>query len=138
VCDLLYTSNFALLGLHEAAAATGDTFYTHAADKLVALLCRIQARSSIHPELDGAWMRAFEFRRWDYWGSDPDDGWGVWSIETGWTQAWITSVLAMRHLKTSFWDLTANSRIGRHLDKLLPVMIPKSDRARSTQPGGLK
>ena len=110
VCDLLYTSNFAFLGLHEAAAATGDTFYSHAVDKLAALLCRIQARSSVHPELDGGWMRAFDFRRWDYWGSDSDDGWGVWSIETGWTQAWITSVLALRHLKTSLWELTARQQ----------------------------
>jgi hypothetical protein len=136
VCDLLYTSNFAFLGLHEAAAATGDTFYSHAADKLADLLCRIQACSSVHPELDGAWLRAFDFRRWDYWASDSDWGWGVWSTETGWTQAWITSVLAMRHLKTSFWDLTANSKIGRHLDKLLPALIPEPDSATLSQPGG--
>ena len=126
VCDLLYTSNFAFLGLHEAAAATGDMFYSHAADKLAELLCRIQVRSSVHPELDGAWLRAFDFKRWDYWASDSDHGWGVWSTETGWTQAWITSVLAMRHLKTSLWNLTANSKIGRHLDKLLPALIPES------------
>ena len=127
VCDLLYTSNFAFLGLHEAAAATGDPFYLHAADKLAELLCRIQVRSSVHPELDGAWMRAFDFRRWDYWASDSDDGWGVWSTETGWTQAWITSVLALRRLKTSFWDLTANSKIGRKMEKLLPTLIPDRD-----------
>jgi hypothetical protein len=124
VCDLLYTSNFAFLGLHEAAAATGDTFYSHAEDKLADFLCRIQARSSVHPELDGAWMRAFDFSRWDYWASDSDHGWGVWLVETGWTQAWITSVLALRRLKTSFWDLTANSKIGRYLEKLEPVMLP--------------
>ena len=138
VCDLLYTSNFAFLGLHEAAASTGDTFYLHAADKLAELLCRIQVRSSVHPELDGAWLRAFDFRRWDYWASDSDDGWGVWSTETGWTQAWITSVLAMRHLKTSFWDLTANSKIGRQIDKLLPVLIPESDGTTRSQLGGQK
>lgn len=124
VCDLLYTSNFAFLGLHEAAAATGDAFYLHAADKLAELLCRIQVRSSVHPELDGAWLRAFDFRRWDYWASDSDDGWGVWSIETGWTQAWITSVLAMRHLKTSFWELTANSKIGQYMERLKSMMLP--------------
>ena len=138
VCDLLYTSNFAFLGLHEAAAATGDVFFSHAADKLAALLCRIQARSSDHPELDGAWMRAFDFRRWDYWGSDSDDGWGVWSIESGWTQAWITSVFALRHLKISFWELTANSQIGRRLNRLLPVMIPESNGSTSKPPSGLE
>jgi hypothetical protein len=124
VCDLLYTSNFAFLGLHEAAAATGDAFYLEAEDKLAEFLCRIQVHSSVHPEFDGAWFRAFDFKRWDYWASNSDGGWGPWSIETGWTQAWITSLLAMRHLKTSFWDLTANSRITRYMDKFLPTMIP--------------
>ena len=128
-CDLLYTSNFAFLGLHEAAAATGDGFYLQAEERLAEFLCRIQVRSSVHPELDGAWFRAFDFKRWDYWASNSDWGWGAWSIETGWTQAWITSVLALRRLKTSFWDLTATSKIGRCLDKLLPVLLPDRDDA---------
>jgi hypothetical protein len=123
-CDLLYTSNFAFLGLHEAAAATGDAYYRQAENKLAEFLCRIQASSSLHPELDGAWFRAFDYKIWDYWASNSDWGWGVWSTETGWTQAWITSVLAMRHLNTSLWDLTAKSQIARHVDKLLPLMMP--------------
>ena len=126
VCDLLYTCNFALLGLHEAAAATGDAFYAQAEERLVRFLCRIQVRSERHPELDGGWFRAFDFRLWDYWASNADSGWGAWSIESGWTQGWITSVLAMRQLKTSLWDLTARSRIGRHFAKLRPQMIPDS------------
>ena len=126
VCDLLYTSNFAFVGLHEAAAATGDPFYSQAEDKLAELLCRIQIRSTAHPELHGAWCRAFDFKLWDYWASNSDWGWGPWSIESGWTQAWITSVLAMRHLKTSCWDLTAKSRIARYMEKLLPALMPVS------------
>ena len=126
-CDLLYTSDFAFLGLREAAAATGDAFYLHAEDKLAEFLCRIQARSSLHPQLDGAWVRAFDFKIWDYWASNSDWLAGAWSLETGWTQAWITSVLALRHLKTSLWELTANSKIARYMDKLLPVMIPRPD-----------
>jgi hypothetical protein len=46
------------------------------------------------------------------------------SVETGWTQSWIASLLAMRHMKTSLWQLTASSRIARHLRELLPLMIP--------------
>lgn len=136
VCDLLYTSNFAFVGLHEAAAATGDTFYLKAEDKLAEFLCRIQVRSSVHPELDGAWFRSFDFKLWDYWASNADWGWGVCSIESGWTQAWISSLFALRHLKTSFWDLTANSRVGRHMAKLLPVLLPGPDAATSSQPEG--
>jgi hypothetical protein len=130
VCDLLYTSNFAFIGLHEAAAATGDPLYSQAEDKLAELLCRIQIRSTAHPELHGAWCRAFDFKLWDYWASNSDWGWGPWSIESGWTQAWITSVLAMRHLKTSCWELTASSRIARHMDKLLPIMMPVTQQRR--------
>jgi hypothetical protein len=124
-CDLLYTSNFAFLGLHEAGAATGDATYLQAENKLAEFLCRIQASSIAHPEFDGAWFRGFDYKIWDYWASNSDWGWGVWSTETGWTQAWITSVLAMRHMKTSLWDLSAKSQIAKYMDKLLPVMMPE-------------
>jgi len=122
--DLLYTCNFAFLALHEAAAASGDSFYREAEENLAKFLCRIQIRSETHPELDGAWFRAFDFKRWEYWASSADAGWGAWSIESGWTQSWITSALAMRRMQTSLWDLTALSRISRHLSTLRPQMIP--------------
>jgi hypothetical protein len=128
LCDLLYTTNFALVGLHEAAAATGEGLYTEAEERLVDFLCRIQIRSERHPELDGGWFRAFDFRRWDYWASNADEGWGAWSIESGWTQAWVAAVLALRQRKTSLWQLTFESRAGKWLDTLLPVMLPGSDR----------
>ncbi len=125
--DLLYTTNFAFVGLHEAAAATADLFYTEAADKLADFLCRIQVSSEVHPELDGGWFRAFDFQRWEYWASNADVGWGAWSIESGWTQAWITSVMALRRMRTSLWTLTAESRIGEQLEVLAPVMFPDAE-----------
>ncbi len=125
VCDLLYTTNFAFLGLHEAAAATGDPFYRRAEDKLAEFLCRIQVRSEKHPSLDGGWFRAFDFHRWEPWGSNADAGWGAWAIESGWTQGWITAVLAMRQMDTSLWDLTEDSRIERHFEKLRKEMLPE-------------
>jgi hypothetical protein len=124
LADMLYTSNFAFLGLHEAAAATGEPLYLDASKKLAKFFCRIQVRSETHPELDGWWYRAFEFKRWEYWASNADAGWGAWSTESGWTQSWIAGVLGMRQQKTSLWELTAQSKIGKHLDKLLPVMFP--------------
>ncbi len=128
LADLLYTTNFAFLGLHEAAGATGDPLYRNAEQKLAEFLVRIQARSEARPEFDGAWFRAFEFRRWEYWASNADAGWGAWSVETGWTQSWITSVLAMRHLKTTLWDLTRESGIRKQFDRTLAVMIPDAKR----------
>lgn len=127
VADLLYTTNFAFLGLHEATAATGDPYYRAAEDRLAAFLCRIQVRSDAHPELDGAWFRAFDFERWDYWGSNADAGWGAWSIESGWTCGWINAVLAMRAMNTSLWDLTQPVDLSRHLEMTRADMLPDID-----------
>lgn len=124
VSDLLYTSNFALLGLHEASEATGDALYRAAEDRLARFLCRVQTRSAAHPELDGAWYRAFDSQRWEYWGSNADLGWGAWSVESGWTQAWIASVLRMREMKTSLWSLTSRSGIGGRASEAIGMMLP--------------
>ena len=45
LCDLLYTTNFAFLGLNEAAAASGDQDCCEAADRLAQFLCRVQVSS---------------------------------------------------------------------------------------------
>ncbi|NIA14452.1 MAG: hypothetical protein GWP08_10245 [Nitrospiraceae bacterium] len=127
VCDLLYTSNFAFLGLHEAAAATGDPRYAKAEKKLAEFFCRIQTYSESHPELDGAWYRAFDYDKWECWGSNGDAGWGAWSIESGWTQAWIASVFALRQMNTSFWELTAKVDVKASMDQLVPVMFPEPE-----------
>jgi hypothetical protein len=126
ICDLLYTTNFALLGLNEAAAATGNPEYERSVAKLAEFLCRIQVKSEKHPALDGAWFRAFNYDRWDYWASNSDGGWGAWSTETGWTQGWIAGVLGMRVMKTSLWDLTADSKIAVHMDRVQSQMLPDS------------
>jgi hypothetical protein len=124
VCDLLYTTNFALLGLHEAAAATADPLYSAAADRLVEFLCRIQVHSKTRPALHGAWFRAFDFARWDYWASNGDVGWGAWCIETGWTQAWIVAVLALRQMRGSLWDLLAGTMIAHHMPACRSALLP--------------
>ncbi|NLY00085.1 MAG: hypothetical protein GXY83_28635 [Rhodopirellula sp.] len=125
VCDLLYTINSGFLGLHEAAAATGDPKLREAENRLAAFLCRIQTRSDERPELDGTWFRAFEFDRWDYWASNADLGWGAWCVETGWVQGWIVTVLSLRQLDTTLWDLTTRRPLTRHLEKNLQQLMPE-------------
>ena len=125
VADMHYTCNFAFLGLHEAYAATGEPQYRQMSDRLAEFFIRIQVRSQAHPELDGGWFRAFDFRCWDYWGSNADSGWGAWSIEVGWTQAWIPTVLAMRELDVNLWDLTRNSEIAKHWETNRALMLPE-------------
>jgi hypothetical protein len=127
VCDMLYSCNFALIGLHEAAVATGDAFYADAEERLARFLCRIQARSEAHPELDGAWYRAFDFRRWDYWASSADWEWGPWCTETGWCQPWIAATLALRCQKTSLWELVQKVDLRTPFDRLRPQMLPDAD-----------
>jgi hypothetical protein len=129
VCDMLYSCNFALIGLHEAAAATGDPLYAAAEQRLARFLCRIQIRSESHPELDGAWYRAFDFRRWDYWASSADWEWGPWCMETGWCQPWIAVTLTLRMQKTSLWDLLQKVDLKTPFDRLRPQMLPDPDLA---------
>ena len=119
VCDLLYTANWALVGLHEASAATKDAKLQEAEDRLAAFLCRIQVRSEAHPYLDGAWMRSFDDVLWEYWGSSADNGWGPWCVESGWTNSWIASILAMRKRGSRLFDLRASDRFRSLMPKLL-------------------
>ncbi|MFN5423702.1 MAG: hypothetical protein ACK5AO_10580, partial [bacterium] len=109
---------------HEAATATGDAFYKHASDRLSNFLCKIQINSEKHPELDGGWFRAFDINRWEYWASNADAGWGAWCIESGWSQSWITAVLALRQLRTSLWDISKESNIESHFDQVRKEMLP--------------
>jgi hypothetical protein len=122
-CDLLYTTNYAFLGLHEASAATGDGVLCEAADRLADFLCRIQVRSEAHPFLDGAWMRSFDYRYWEYWGSSADAGWGAWSIESGWTNTWIASVLAMRRVGGSLFNLATAAKLNVDVPALVEEML---------------
>ena len=124
VCDLLYTLNSGFLGLHEAAAATGDPVLCKAEDRLAQFLCRIQTRSETRPELDGTWFRAFDYERWDYWASNADAGWGAWCTETGWIQGWLVTTLALRQLDTTLWDLTTKRSLEPLLEKNLKQMLP--------------
>ena len=119
-------TNFALAGLHEAAAATGEALYRDAEEKLVRFFCRVQVKSDTLPEFDGGWFRGFDYRRWEYWGSDTDIGWSLYSMETGWIQGEVLAVLALRQLNTSLWDFTATSDIPAHFKAWRERMIPEN------------
>ena len=106
VADMLYTSNFAVFGLNEAARATNDPKIKKMADYLAEFLIRIQARSDTYKSVDGAWFRAFNYENWDYWASNADAGWGAQSTLTGWIQSWIVTTLALMEKDTSYWELT--------------------------------
>ena len=106
VADMLYTCNFSFFALNEAAHATGNPGYRNAVRRLADFLVRIQVRSEARPDIDGAWFRAFDYGRWDYWASNADNGWGAWSTLTGWIQSWIVGTETLVENETSYWELT--------------------------------
>ena len=126
VTDALYSINFAFLGMTEAASATGNEAYSKSAARMADFFIRTQTQSQKHPELDGTWYRGFDYAKWDYWGSDGDAGWGVWSNEIGWTHSWITTTLAIREMKTNFWELSSGSKVAEKFDYYRKMMLPDS------------
>jgi len=127
VTDQLYSTNFALFGINEAYAATGDPQYRQMRDRLADFLVRIQVKSETHPQFDGGWFRALDYEKWEYWGANADVGWGAWSIEVGWTQAWIPTSLALIEMEANLWDLSRNSQVNKHFKRILSEMIPEED-----------
>ena len=119
VADMLYTSNFAFFALNEAAQATGMAQYRNAAEKLSEFLIRIQVKSELHPDLDGAWFRAFDYGRWDYWGSNADVGWGAWCTLSGWIQSWIVGTQVLMEEKQSFWEATHQLNVKKEFEESL-------------------
>lgn len=120
---MLYTNNFALFSLNEAARATGDRRYVNATRRLSDFLTRIQVQSVKHKDLDGAWFRAFDYGKWDYWASNSDAGWGAWCTLTGWIQSWIVTTQVQILEKQSFWEVTKSSNMGQTAKQVIESMM---------------
>lgn len=123
VADMLYTTNFGFFALNEAAAVTGDMKYKNTVNKIADFLVKIQVKSTGDPALDGAWFRAFDYKRWDYWASNADQGWGAWGTLTGWTQSWIVTTLALQQDNQNLWDLSKHSKINAEAQKAIKLML---------------
>ena len=75
-------------------------------------MLRIQVCSDKFPLLDGAWLRSFDYDKWEYWGSAADSGWSAWCVETGWVNAWIATVLMLEARGESM--MTCSSKDAFH------------------------
>lgn len=124
VTDALYAINFAFIGMNEAAEITGNKNYKKSADMMADFFIRTQTQSQKHEELDGTWYRGFDFKKWDYWGSDGDLGWGVWTNEIGWTHSWIVATLALREMETNLWEVASEVNISNHFENYRKSMLP--------------
>lgn len=125
VSDMLYTTNFAFFGLNEAAKATGNKRYKEAVKKMSDFLTRIQVSSARHTDVDGAWFRAFDYGRWDYWASNADAGWGAWSTLTGWIQTWIIVTQILVEEENSYWDSTKSLQVNKYMPQTLELLFNK-------------
>ncbi len=126
VTDLLYTANWAFIGLREASLALQEEDVTEAYRKLRDFMIRIQVRSEKYPELDGAWMRSFDYTKWEYWGSASDIGWSVWCVESGWVNAWIATTLMLDERGESLMRLNARDDFSAIAEGLYEEMLPIS------------
>ena len=123
VTDLLYTANFAFIGLWEASLALEEEDVKQAYRKLRDFLLRIQVRSKKYPELDGVWMRSFDYSKWEYWGSAADAGWSVWCVETGWMNSWIATTLLLDERGESLMRLDAKDGFSAIAKRLYEEML---------------
>ncbi len=110
--DLLYTANWAYIGLHEASLVLGDRELAAACERMTDFFCRIQVTSRAHPYLDGSWMRSFDFDKWEYWGSSADIGWGAWCVESGWVNTWICATMALHARGETLFNLSAKESLS--------------------------
>ena len=97
--DLIYTANWALLGLQAAAGVTGDEAVREAYRKLLELLTAVQDRSD-NPAFRGCWRGMYDLRAGEWGGGDLFEG-GQNSIYTGWTNAPIALGLLLAADRTS-------------------------------------
>lgn len=117
--DMLYTSNFAFFALNEAAKVTNNPAHIEAVNNLADFLVRIQVKSQNHIDIDGAWFRGFDYKRWDYWGSNADEEWGVWCTLTGWIQSWIVGTMVLVENNTCHWELTKEMDVKKEFEESL-------------------
>jgi len=94
VSDQLYTTSFAAMNFWIAYQATGERAYLDDFHRVADYLVRIQIESP-DPRTDGGWMRGFDYSLWEYYGSNADQWWSAYVMETGWQNAIIDIALAL-------------------------------------------
>jgi len=102
ITDQLYTTSFAAMNLWIAHKATSDKLYLDAFHRVADYLTRIQVIDPSKPRIDGGWMRGFDYSLWEYYGSNADESWTAYCMETGWMNAIVAISLSLYLLNESF------------------------------------
>jgi hypothetical protein len=103
ISDQLYTTSFAAMNLWIAYKVTREEIYLAAFHRVADYLTRIQIDDPGRPAIDGGWMRGFDYSLWEYYGSNADESWTAFTMETGWTNAIISTALSLYLLDDSFY-----------------------------------
>jgi hypothetical protein len=103
ISDQLYTTSFAAMNFWIAYKATSDAFYRENFFRVVDFLVRIQIESPDHT-INGGWMRGFDYSLWEYYGSNADQSWTAYCLESGWSNAIIDIAVALYLLDDSFYE----------------------------------
>lgn len=103
ISDQLYTMSFAAMNLWIAYKADHDEEYRHAFERVADYLTRIQVADASRRAIDGGWMRGFDYGLWEYYGSNADQSWTTYCMETGWCNAIIDIALALYLLDDGFY-----------------------------------
>jgi hypothetical protein len=103
VSDQLYTTSFAAMNYWIAYKATGEASYLEDYFRVADYLVRIQVDSP-NQRIDGGWMRGFDYSLWEYYGSNADQSWTAYCMETGWTNAIIDIALALYLVDDTFYE----------------------------------
>jgi hypothetical protein len=85
LADLIYTQNWATLGLYHCGRVLGEKRYLDACRKSLEFLARIQDRRD-DPRFAGCWRGMYDLRAGAWGGGDLFEG-GAGSIYSGWTNA---------------------------------------------------
>jgi hypothetical protein len=103
ISDQLYCTSFAAMNYWIAYKATGERAYLEDFVRTADYLVRIQVESP-DAMIDGGWMRGFDYSLWEYYGSNADQGWNAYCLETGWTNAIIDIALGLFLTDDSFFE----------------------------------
>ena len=103
ISDQLYTTSFAAMNFWIAYKATGEAFYRENFFRVMDFLVRIQIESKDRT-IDGGWMRGFDYSLWEYYGSNADQSWTAYCLETGWCNAIIDIAIELFLLDDSFYE----------------------------------
>ena len=104
--DMIYTQNWALLGLHTLCTSRQEGKYRNAFEKAMGLLLKIQDRSP-EKHLQGCWRGMYDLKTKGWGGGDRFEG-GANSIYSGWTNAPISIVTAFELLGKSLAETAFN------------------------------